>query len=60
MEEEEGEAQDSTSGRGGFKHQTAKMDIRVIKIVNYKTIYIYIDPVYLLFAIPRLIFAPIP
>ena len=40
MEEEEGEAQDSTSGRGGFKHQTATMDIRVIKIVNYKTIYI--------------------
>ena len=42
MEEEEGEAQDSTSGHGGFKHQTATMDIRVIKIVNYKTIYIII------------------
>ena len=47
MEEEEGEAQDSTSGHGGFKHQTATMDIRVIKIVNYKYIYIY--SVYLFF-----------
>ena len=59
MEEEEGEAQDSTSGRGGFKHQTATMDIRVIKIVNYKTIYIYIQFIFF-FAISRLIFAPIP